>query len=81
MSGYYSDYFAYRASIEIGKGDPSFYGLVMAAMRKADTTNAAILRRAFPEVWDDLQARYLAPGGVLDSDPAPLRERVLGGAA
>lgn len=75
---YSSDYFAYKASIELGRGDPSFYGLVMAAMRRADTTNTAILRAAFPAVWDDLQARYLAPGGVLDSDPEPLRRRVLG---
>lgn len=78
MSGYSSDYFAYKASIELGRGDPSFYGLVMAAMRKADTTNAAILRRAFPSVWDDLQARYLAPGGVLESDSPGLRAKVLG---
>jgi hypothetical protein len=80
VSGYVSDYFAYRASIALGKGDPSFYGLIMAAMRKADTRNAELLRRAFPEVWADLQARYLSPGGVLDTDPAPLRARVLGGA-
>ena len=79
--GYVSDYFAYRASVELGRNDPSFYGLLMAAMRKADSYNAATLRRAFPQVWDDLQARYLAPGGVLDSDPASLREHVLGGAA
>jgi hypothetical protein len=76
--GYSSDFFAYRASIELGRNDPSFYGLLMAAMRKADTTNAAILRRAFPEVWDDLQARYEAPGGVLDSDPQSIRRHVLG---
>lgn len=81
MSGYTTDYFAYRASVELGKGDPSFYGLLMAAMRRADSRNAAILRQAFPEVWRDLQARYDAPCGVLYSDPAPLRARVLGDAA
>jgi hypothetical protein len=78
---YTSDYFAYRKSVEYSKGDPNFYGLLMAAMRKADTPNAGRLRAAFPDVWDDLQARYNAPGGVLDTDPAPLREKVLGGAA
>lgn len=75
---YVSDWFAYMASVDIGKGDPSFYGLVMAAMRKADSTNAAILRRAFPEVWEDLQARYLAPGGVLESDSDGLKIKIWG---
>lgn len=75
---YTSDYFAYRASLELSRTDPPFYGLVMAAMRKADTTNAAILRRSFPDVWADLQARYESPGGVLPTDPAGLRQRILG---
>lgn len=74
---YHSDFFAYKASVELGRGDPSFYGLIMAAMRKADTTNAAILWRAFPEVWDDLQARYEAPGGVLEHDPPGVRAAAL----
>lgn len=78
---YSSDYFAYKASVELVRDDPSFYGLLMAAMRKADTFNAAILRRAFPEVWNDLQARYNAPGGVLPSDPEGLRRKVLDGEA
>lgn len=75
---YTSDYFAYRQSLELSRYDPSFYGLVMAAMRKADTTNTAILRHAFPAVWDDLQARHAAPGGVLSTDPAGVRQRILG---
>lgn len=76
---YSSDWYAYRASVELGRHDPSFYGLIMAAMRKADTGNAEILRLAFPEVWADLQARYDAPGGVLASDPPSIRSHVLGG--
>lgn len=75
---YSSDWHTYQASVHYGRGDPSFYGLLMAAMRRADSTNAAKLRRAFPEVWDDLQARYEAPAGILPSDPATLRARVLG---
>ena len=74
---YYSDWFAYSASVELLKNDPPFYGLIMAAMRKADSTNAAILKAAFPEVWDDFQARYFAPGGILDPD-SELRLKVLG---
>lgn len=75
---YTSDYFSYRASLELGQHDPPFYALIMAAYRKADTTNAAKLRAAFPDVIEDLQARYDAPGGVLDTDPARLRAHVLG---
>lgn len=75
---YTSDYFAYLQSVELRRGDPSFYALVMAAYRKADTTNAAKLLRAFPDVIADLQARYDAPGGVLATDSAALRARVLG---
>ena len=59
----------YQASKVIsGQGHP-FYALVMAAMREADTDNAAKLRAAWPDVWAELQARYNAPGGVLPGDP------------
>lgn len=47
----------------------SFYGVLMAAMRGADTTNAELLRTCWPDIWDELQARYNAPGGVLPGDP------------
>ena len=54
---------------EIGRGaamrDLPFYALIQAAMRKADTRNAALLREAFPDTWDELQARHNAPGGLL----------------
>lgn len=48
--------------------DEGFYALLMAAMRCADSTNAALLREAFPEVWDELQARYWEPGGLLEGE-------------
>jgi len=51
-----------------GKVEPSFYSLLMAAMRRADTGNALRLQLAFPEVWEELQARYNAPGGKLPED-------------
>ena len=47
-----------------------FYGLIMAAMRGADTPNTEKLRAAWPEVWDELYARYHAPGGLLDGEEA-----------
>jgi hypothetical protein len=45
-----------------------FYTLLMAAMREADTDNLNKLQRAFPEVLNELQARYNAPGGKLEGE-------------
>ncbi len=45
-----------------------FYGLLQATMRQSDTDNLEKLKTAFPEVWKELQDRYKAPGGFLDSD-------------
>jgi hypothetical protein len=45
-----------------------FYALIMAAMRQADSYNAAALREAFPDTWDELQARYNAAGGLLPGE-------------
>jgi hypothetical protein len=58
---------AYEESKRLAaEGD--FYSLQMAAMRCADTGNTERLREAFPEVWDELNARYQAPGGVIEGD-------------
>ena len=45
-----------------------FYALIQAAMRQADSTNIEKLRWAFPEVHAELQARYNAPGGLLEGE-------------
>ena len=45
-----------------------FYALIMAAMRQADSDNVEKLKAAFPETWDELSARYHAPGGLLNGD-------------
>jgi len=58
----------YRASIRIASEDPSFRALIMAAMRKADTSNTEKLKNAFPEIWAELRARYDAPGGFLPGE-------------
>ena len=60
----------YDMSKVIGAQDPTFYSLIMAAMRKADTANATLLRTVFPGAWDELQARYNAPGGLLAGERA-----------
>lgn len=58
----------YRIGLRLADNDPPFYALIQAAMRKADSVNAAKLRNAFPQVWNELQARYNVPGGILPSD-------------
>jgi len=57
----------YIKSQELSRDAP-FYGLIMAAMRGADDENLRKLKAAFPETWAELQARYHAPGGRLESD-------------
>jgi hypothetical protein len=63
----------YEVSRELALADPPFYSLIMAAMRRADTRNADLLREAFPDTWAELQARYDAPGGILPGDPPERR--------
>ncbi|MFH1031073.1 MAG: hypothetical protein V1767_00680 [Chloroflexota bacterium] len=58
----------YKEGIRISLRDSSFYGLIQAAMRQADSENIEKLKRAFPETWEELQARYNAPGGILPGD-------------
>lgn len=58
----------YRISQQLDREDYPFYALIMAAMRKADTTNVELLKAAWPEVWDELFRRYHAPGGQLPED-------------
>lgn len=58
----------YEKSKEIAAKDYPFYALIMAAMRQADTNNAANLKAAFPETWKELEARYNAPAGILEGD-------------
>jgi hypothetical protein len=62
----------YMVSKEISKHDPPFYALIMAAMRKASCDNVRNLRAIWGHVWDELQARYNAPLGVLPEDGADL---------
>lgn len=53
----------YQQSQIIAAHDPPFYGLIMAAMRRADSDNLEKLRVAWPDAYEELQARYHAPGG------------------
>lgn len=62
----------YRESLKLDEHPrPPFYSLIMQAMRQADTPNEIMLRQCWPDVWDDLEARYHAPGGLLDGEQEP----------
>jgi hypothetical protein len=58
-------YFDYQCSRTPELIQAPFYALIMAAMRNADTSNTEKLRLIFPAVYDEMYARYDAPGGVL----------------
>lgn len=60
--------FDYEASQRIEMEGYPFYALIMAAMRQADTNNVETLRAGWPRVWEELQARYNAPGGILPGE-------------
>lgn len=59
-------------------GDPPFYGIIMLAMARADTFNLARLKAAWPAVWEESLARYWTPFGLLETDPEPLKAKVMG---
>ena len=58
----------YEVGRKIAIQDYPFYALIQAAMRQADTDNLQRLKQAWPQVWQELEARYHAPGGVLPDD-------------
>jgi len=71
-------YYDYDWSKHLEMEDPPFYGLIMAAMRKADTENLIKLRSMWPRcVCAELYKRYNAPGGVLERDPEELKKTVI----
>lgn len=53
----------YEVSREINRKGYSFYALIMAVMKQADTQNLEGLKELFPSVWEELEARYWAPCG------------------
>jgi hypothetical protein len=58
----------YRESIEIDSKYYSFYGLLMATMRKADPENLEILKGGWPHIGEELRLRHKAPGGFLNTE-------------
>ena len=59
----------YVQSLEIAARGFEFYGLLGALMRDADNKNLALLRAAFPGVWESLQewkTRRVWPAHILE---------------
>ncbi len=67
----------FTIAVAMNRQDSPFYAHIMAAMLKADDVNLMRLRACWPAIWEELDARYHAPGGMLkgeeDAQP-PLRE-------
>jgi len=63
-------HYDFQVSREIEARGIPFYGLVMAAMRQADSHAIQKLRASFPETYVEFMARTDAPDGRLDGDPA-----------
>lgn len=57
--------YEYDWSRQASGEDWPFYGIIMLAMRRADSGNLERLKAVFPQVWQDLEARHRAVGGVL----------------
>lgn len=60
-------HYDYMKSRELDS-DFSFASLIMGAMRKADSINFEKLKNVFPEIANELQARYNASGGYLEGE-------------
>ena len=71
-------YHEYKVSQELHKQRVPFYSLIMEALRAAYSYNAVKIRAMWPEKSAEMQARYDAPGGVLDTDPDDLKLTVWG---
>ena len=59
---------AWKVSCRIAAEDPPMAALLAAALRKADSGNAALIRACWPALAATCQARYDAPGGLLDHE-------------
>ncbi len=61
-------YYDFVVARRLHTEDASFAALIMAAMWKADSINSAMLRAQWPELWDEITARYHAPAGLLPEE-------------
>ena len=61
-------HYDYEVAMQIEAENYPFYALIMAVMRKADSTNAAKLRSAWPDISAELQYRYWSAGGFMPGE-------------
>jgi len=61
---------SYQESQKLMLEDYPFSSLIMAAIRKADSVNVAILENAFPEIHAEFKHRYWSGGGLLSGEKA-----------
>ena len=52
------DQYAWDKAAELSRGDTPFTSLIAAALVRADTTNAALIRACWPELADATQRAY-----------------------
>ena len=71
----------YKAGLALAKADADFYGLIVAAILRADSNNAAKIRAAWPDVYDVTEQRYHGPGGYISTDSDDLIRNTAGDAA
>lgn len=65
-----SGLFDYQAATRLANSDVPFDALIMAAVLRADSTNLAVLREAFPDQYIETSQRRDAPGGKLADEIA-----------
>jgi len=61
-------HYDYKRSTEMARGNYTFAAYIMGAMRKADDRNLYLLKAAWPEIFEEFEARYNAPGGILEGE-------------
>jgi hypothetical protein len=61
-------FYEYEKGKEIAAKKPSFYTLIQAAMRRADSDNLEMLKGCWPDTWAELFVREYSPGGRLKEE-------------
>lgn len=65
------DGYAWQWATDLMHDDVPFAALIAAALYRADTGNAALIRACWPGIAADTQTRYDTPGGLLPSEIVP----------